>query len=77
MLKDIVILPVIKDDYSGYVNFIPCKLPTSDVIIKALLRWYSLFGIALVHVSDQGSHFKNSVVAEFLHFLIHHEVMEQ
>jgi hypothetical protein len=28
------------------------------------MKWYSLFGIALVHISDQGSHFKNVVVSE-------------
>jgi hypothetical protein len=57
-------LLVIKDDYSGYVDLIPCETPNSDTVIKALLRWYGMFGISLVHVSDQGSHFKNSVIAE-------------
>jgi transposase InsO family protein len=59
-----VYLLVIKDDYSGFVMLIPCDSPTSDVVVEALLKWYSMFGIALTHVSDQGSHFKNSVVAE-------------
>ena len=57
-------LLVIKDDFSSFVNLIPCSTPTSDVVVKALLNWYSLFGVSLTHISDQGSHFKNKVVAE-------------
>ncbi len=55
---------VIKDDFTGFVDLTPCEIPNAEVVVKALLKWYSLFGIALVHVSDQGSHFKNVVVRE-------------
>ena len=55
---------VIKDDFSGYIDLFPCKSPNSEVVIQSLLKWYSLFGVSLVHISDQGSHFKNSVVQE-------------
>ena len=57
-------LLVIKDDYSGYIDLIPCRSTTSDVVVDALLRWYGLFGVSLVHVSDQGTHFKNRVIEE-------------
>jgi transposase InsO family protein len=57
-------LLVIKDDFSGFVDLVPCDSPTGDVVVNALLRWYGLFGVSLVHVSDQGTHFKNSVVSE-------------
>jgi transposase InsO family protein len=55
---------VIKDDFSGFIDVIPCETPDAEVVIKSLLRWYSLLGISLVHISDQGSHFKNKVIAE-------------
>ena len=57
-------LLVIKDDFSGFVSMTPCETPTGEVVAKALLRWYGLFGVSLCHVSDQGSHFKNKVVSE-------------
>ena len=55
-------LLVIKDDYSGFVDLVPCVSPTGDVVVDALLRWYGLFGVSLVHISDQGTHFKNSKI---------------
>ena len=59
-----IYLLVIKDDFSGYINLIPCESPTSEVVVNALLQWYGQFGIALCHISDQGSHFKNEVLSE-------------
>jgi hypothetical protein len=32
------------------------------------MDWYADFGCPIVHVSDQGSHFKNSVISE-LHII--------
>ena len=57
-------LLVIKDDFSSFVNLIPCKSPDSDFVFNALQRWYGMFGISLCHISDQGSHFKNKIVEE-------------
>lgn len=57
-------LLVIKDNYSSFTDLVPCESPTSNVVVDALLRWYGLFGIASVHMSDQGSHFKNSVIQQ-------------
>ena len=62
--KGLVYMLTIKDDFTGYVNFYPCTSPTSEVVVESLLSWYSLFGVAVCHVSDQGSHFKNEVVRE-------------
>lgn len=50
---------VIKDDYSGLVDLIPCVTCDHKVIVEALRRWESLLGRAEWLVSDQGSHFNN------------------
>ena len=55
---------VIKDDFSGFVELVPCSNADSSHVVKALLYWYSRYGVSTMHVSDQGSHFKNNVVAE-------------
>ncbi|POM74202.1 Hypothetical protein PHPALM_8882 [Phytophthora palmivora] len=44
---------------------LPCDTLTSEVTVEALLGWYSRFGVPLVWVSDNGSHFKTQVMAEF------------
>ena len=31
-------LLVIKDDFSGFVDLVPCESPTGDVVVNALLR---------------------------------------
>jgi hypothetical protein len=59
-----IYLLVIKDDFSGYILLWPSKTADADTVVSALLHWYSLFGIATCHISDQGSHFKNQVVQE-------------
>jgi transposase InsO family protein len=53
---------VIRDDLSGYVDLFPCTSADHANAIDALLDWFSRFGVALVWVSDQGSHFKNRLV---------------
>jgi hypothetical protein len=65
---------VIKDDFTGFVDMFPCQSPTRETVITSLLKWYSLFGVALCHISDQGSHFKNEVVSELNRRLVtnHH-----
>jgi hypothetical protein len=55
---------VIKDDLSHFGELIPCLELTAFVIAEALLDWYKRFGLALYHVTDQGTHFKNQVISE-------------
>jgi hypothetical protein len=35
------------------------------VVDDAVVQWYSRFRVPLMHVSDQGSHFKDKVIKEF------------
>jgi transposase InsO family protein len=53
---------VIRDDLSGYVDLYPCTSADHANAIDALLDWFSRFGVALVWVSDQGTHFKNHII---------------
>ena len=49
---------VLKDDFSGFVEFIPASAADHCVVSDALLQRYSRFGMPFMHVSDQGSHLK-------------------
>jgi transposase InsO family protein len=61
---EFVYVLVIKDDFSGLVEVIPCESADSDTTAEALIwfktryltRWPDYF------ISDQGSHFKNSLM---------------
>jgi hypothetical protein len=55
---------VIKEDLSHFVRLIPAKTCDHFAVAEALMDWYADFGCPRVHISDQGSHFKNSVIAE-------------
>jgi len=65
---------VLKDDFSGYVWLLPT--PTCDAAFTAesLSKWMNTFTVMDWWCSDQGSHFKNSVVKELsrLHGIKHH-----
>ena len=56
---------VLKDDFLGFVELIPATAADYFVVADALVQWYSRFGMPLMHVSDQGSHFKDKVIKEF------------
>jgi hypothetical protein len=60
---------VIKEDFTNFTRLIPSKLRDHITVAEALLEWYADFGAPMVHISDQGSHFKNSVIKE-LHRLM-------
>jgi hypothetical protein len=53
---------IIKEDITGYVWLIHCDEPTAQVVANALEDWFSIFGVAEVWISDQGSHFRNQVL---------------
>ncbi|KAG4062025.1 hypothetical protein PC123_g3134 [Phytophthora cactorum] len=57
-------LLVVKDHATHYCELVVADTADSQVVTEALLAWHSRFGIPPVWISDQGSHFKNEVVAE-------------
>ncbi|KAH9073144.1 hypothetical protein Ae201684P_014961 [Aphanomyces euteiches] len=65
---------VLKDDLSHYCELVACDAPTSQVCVDALAAWWSRHSMPLVWISDQGSHFKNSVMKGLAHkFKVEHE----
>ena len=55
---------VIKDGYDSYVELVPCIAASTPEAVAALIEWFKRYGIVPVWVSDQGTHFKNKVVAD-------------
>ncbi|POM79306.1 Hypothetical protein PHPALM_3067 [Phytophthora palmivora] len=45
-----------KDNFTRICELLPCDTLTGEVVVEALLGWYSRFGVSLVWVSDKGSH---------------------
>ena len=60
---------VAKDDFSGFIELIPATDADRPMVGDAFVQWYSRFGMLLMHVSDQGSHFKNKVIKKFNYIL--------
>ncbi|KAE9196662.1 hypothetical protein PF002_g22989 [Phytophthora fragariae] len=57
-------LLVMKDNFNHFCELVPCDTPTSEVTVEGLLGWHSRFGIPSQWLSDNGTHFKNHVMAE-------------
>jgi Integrase core domain/Integrase zinc binding domain len=55
-------LLLLKDDLSGYLWLMPCRTADAAATVDALMRWFEVFGVVLLWISDRGSHFKNEVV---------------
>ena len=53
---------VMMDAFLGKVELTPTASATAEVCAEALLWWFARYGVAKVWVSDQGTHFKNSLV---------------
>lgn len=53
---------VLKDEYSGYVELVPCTAPNSDQAAEAIKWWIARFTKPKWLVSDRGSHFKCKVI---------------
>lgn len=62
-------LLVIKDDALKYLLLWETLTADANSVVRALLHWFSLFGVAYCWVTDQGSHFKNTVIADLQHQL--------
>jgi transposase InsO family protein len=41
---------------------VPCRTADAAATVDALMRWFAVFGVVLLRISDRGSHFKNEVV---------------
>ena len=57
-------LLVLKDEATHFTELVPCDEPTAEVAASAMLDWHSRFGSPQIWISDQGTHFKNQVMAE-------------
>ncbi|GMF38609.1 unnamed protein product [Phytophthora fragariaefolia] len=55
---------VLKDHVTHYWELVVADAADTSVTVAALLDWHSRFGIPPEWVSDNGSYFKNDVVAE-------------
>jgi Integrase core domain/Integrase zinc binding domain len=55
-------LQLLKDDFSGYLSLVPCRTADAAATVDALMRWFAVFGVVLLCISDRGSHFKIEVV---------------
>jgi transposase InsO family protein len=55
---------IVKDDYSNYVWLKQCKNADADSTAAVFIEWFAAFGVAQQWVLDQGSHFKNTVMAD-------------
>jgi hypothetical protein len=61
-----VYLLIIKDDFSQKVDFIVTDSPTAIVSARALMWWRGRYGLRMdtIIVTDRGSHFANTLIAE-------------
>jgi Integrase core domain len=55
-------LVLLKDDLSGYLWLVTCRTADAAATVDALMRWFAVFGVAPLWISDRGSHFKNEFV---------------
>jgi transposase InsO family protein len=62
-------LLVIKDDASKYLLLWETMTVDDHSVARPLLHWFSLFGVPYCWLTDQGSHFKNTVIADLQHQL--------
>ena len=53
---------VVKDDFSGMVEFFPSHSADAAHVARSLMEWFSRHRLARVWISDTGSHFKNQVM---------------
>jgi hypothetical protein len=53
---------LLKDDLSGYLWIALCRTADVATTFDAPMRWFSVFGVMMLWISDRGNHFKNEVV---------------
>ncbi|ETV74133.1 hypothetical protein H257_11098 [Aphanomyces astaci] len=55
---------VAKDEFSQFKWLWESDVVNAQDVARRLLQWFSVLGVCYHWVSDQGSHFKNEVIAE-------------
>jgi transposase InsO family protein len=55
---------LLKDELTHYCELVACDQPTAQVAVDAILDWFKRFGLPETWVSDNGSHFKATLVQE-------------
>jgi hypothetical protein len=53
---------LLKGDLSGYLWLVPCRTADAAATVDALMRWFAVFGVVLLWISDRISYVKNLVV---------------
>jgi hypothetical protein len=53
---------LLKNDLSGYLWLVPCRIANAAATVDALTRWFAVFVVVLLWISDRGSHIKSEVV---------------
>jgi hypothetical protein len=48
-------LLLLKDDLSGYLRLVPCRTADSAATVDALMRWFAVFGVVLLWISDRAA----------------------
>ena len=54
----------VKDKFSHFMEIFAEEAATAATTARCLHQWFGRYGVAYAWVSDQGSHFKNQVIAE-------------
>jgi Integrase core domain len=55
-------LLLLMDDLSGYLWLMPCRTADAAATVETLMRWFAVFGVVLLWISDRGNHLNNEVV---------------
>ena len=64
---------IVRDDHSGFVWLWPTSGTIAEEAVDGVIHWIGSFGTMDWFVSDQGSHFKNQLIAELTSELrVHH-----
>ena len=60
---------VVKDDATNFIALYPTERADARQTARFLMNWFGVHGPCYEWVSDQGSHFKNEVIAELQHVM--------
>jgi transposase InsO family protein len=55
-------LLLFRDDLSGYLWLVPCRTADAAASVDALMRWFAVFGVVLLWISNRCSQLKDEVV---------------
>lgn len=61
-INDMAYVLIIKDDASQYTWLSPAASCTTEAALQSLLSWFAAFGVSRIWQSDQGTHFKNTLM---------------